>query len=211
MPAARAHDQDASAGGRRRKRHLKISAGQAWNLHEAWRFAVWIGRAPTLFVTINWRFAPSSTYPDSIARMSRVRDCMKSFLHRHTGQGPVWMEVREDPKSRGDHVHLALYVPAWLEPAFRKALKGWVSMDAQGMEGRAIKTKPIYDWVGLQRYFLKGATREVRQLFSVPPRHSPFQGVIHGPRVRVSHSIGPTARKAAGFATAANRGLAANA
>jgi len=211
MPAARAHDQDASAGGRRRKRHLKISACQAWNLHEAWRFAVWLDRPPTLFVTINWQFAPSSTCPDSIARLGKVRDCMKSFIRRHTGEPPVWIEVREDPQKRGDHAHLAVHVPQWLESRFKLALVDWVSLGADPMERRAVNSKRISHWVGLQRYFLKGATREIRRLFSVSPMHSPFQGVIYGPRVRVSHSIGPTARKAAGFATAANRGLAANA
>lgn len=202
MPAARAHNRDASAGGWRGKRHPKITAANSWNLHDAWLFAKFIDRAPTLFVTINWRYAPSSSCPDPVARIGKVRDRMKSFLRRWTSEAPVWIEVREDPRGQGDHVHLAVYVPRWLEPAFKAALVNWVGSDADTMEGRAVTAYRIFDWVGLQRYFLKGATREVRHLFSVPPGHSPFQGVIYGPRVRVSHSIGPTARKAAGFATA---------
>jgi hypothetical protein len=129
--------------------------------------------------------------------MGKVRDRLKSFLRRETGQAPVWIEVREASRNDGDHVHLALYVPPHLIARFRRSMLGWVNLDADTIERRAVKVVGVFDWVGLQRYLLKGAAQEVRQLFFVPLRHNPFQGVVYGPRVRVSHSIGPTARNAA--------------
>ena len=46
-------------------------------------------------------------------------------------------------------------------------------------------------------YLMKAGTNEVRQRYGVPDRWSRSQGMIEGARIRIAHSSGPMARKAA--------------
>jgi hypothetical protein len=181
----------------KRKQHKCITKAKASQLDDALLFASQIDRLPTAFVTINWPCLPSSTHTDLIARLSKIRDRMKSFIKRATGQAPVWIEVWENPGGVREHVHLAVFIPMNLYEAFKRAFHKWASVEADIVNAKAVSIRRIYDLTGLQRYLLKGSTPAVRHLFSVPARFCPYQGTIEGPRVRVSHSIGPTARKAA--------------
>jgi len=174
---------------------------EAWNLHLGWLFAIHIGCAPNLFVTVNWTCAPSSTVSDPVRRLSMTRDRMKSFLRRNGALSLVWIEVRENPGGHSEHVHWVIFVPERLVAKFRAAMRKWATMDAETVNAAAVVFRPIWDWVGLQRYLLKAGTPEVRRLFSVPASISPFQGQIDGPRVRVAHAVGHKARSHSGSLT----------
>lgn len=195
------HQTAAAAGGphARRLRHGRITEAEAWKLHLGWLFAIYIGRAPNLFVTVNWTCAPSSTVPDPVDRISMTRDRMKSFLRRNGSLSFVWIEVRENPGGHAEHVHWVIFVPEDLVAKFKSAMRRWVAMDADTVNRAAVRFVVIWDWIGLRGYLLKAGTPEVRRLFSVPASMSPFQGQIDGPRVRVSHAVGAKARKDSGW------------
>ena len=178
-----------------RRCHGRITMGEAMNLHLGWLHAIRLGYPPTVFVTVNLTCAPSSTLLDPVNRISVLRDRMKSHLKRGGLSVLVWIEVRENPGGKSEHVHWAIWVPPHLTPAFKGAMRGWVAMDADQMLIGAVDFRRVYDWVGLQQYLLKAGTEEVRQKFSVPEKFSKFQGKIEGPRVRVSHAIGAKARR----------------
>jgi hypothetical protein len=194
----------------RRRRHGRITVAEAWNLHLAWVFAIFLGWPPNLFVTVNWTCAPSSTCPDSMRRLSMIRDRMKAFLRRHGVVALVWIEVRENPGDHAEHVHWAIFVPVHLLARFKAAMRHWIALDADSINRAAVVFRVIWDWVGLQRYLLKGGAAEVRRLFSVPSSMSPFQGPIDGPRVRVAHAIGATARRDSGWRVEALKSAAAH-
>jgi hypothetical protein len=121
---------------------------------------------------------------------------MAAFLRRH-GVQVAWIEVRERPRAEGEHVHLAIFVPLRLQSLFAEQMLHWVEMDADWVEARAVDVRRVGPrWWDRRDYMLKGGDPEVRSRFRCW-RWSASQGVLIGPRVRVAHSIGRTARKAA--------------
>ena len=185
-PAGGAHKR------RPRRLHPAITQREAANAQAAWSFAIDLGYAPNRFVSINWATACIPQHP--MDRLSRLRDQIKSWLRRWApGVPPIWIEVREKTRMEGEHVHLVLHVPAPLEERFSEALRGWVARDMGHVDENTLCEKAITNWRGLLRYLMKGGDAEVRQVF--PSRHSQAQGVIEGPRVRVAHAIGYSARR----------------
>jgi len=182
--------------GRRRARHHSITIAQARDFEEAARFAALRGHGPTAFVTLNWAHAPSRRLPDSIDRLGAVRECMQKWLYRRRVP-VVWLEVREHPRGDCDHAHWLVYVPRDHFSAFELAAARWVRQHADSFASSAVKVEPIYDLWGVVRYLLKGGDQEVRERFNCSRFRKPSQGVVYGPRIRVSHSIGKSARQAA--------------
>ena len=175
--------------------------GEAENLACAWQFAIQQNWAPSLFISVNWTHAPSSSRPDIVARIGKVRDCMKAFLTRAGVQPFVWVEVREKPRSKGEGVHWAVYVPDGLVPQFSAAVARWVAIEADDVGDAAVDVRPVGTrWWDRRDYMLKGGDDEVRQRYDCARfdknGSKAGQGIIDGPRVRIAHSIGPTARRA---------------
>lgn len=194
----------------RRAAHGKLNMRDAAKLSEAWVFAIRLGNAPTLFVSVNWSEAQSCE--DLVLRIGKVRDAMKAFLTRH-GVPVVWLEVREKPR-KGEGVHWAIYVPTDLIPAFSAALTRWVAMGADEVSDRAVDVRLVGPrWWDRRDYMLKGGNEKVRKAYKCSRfdknGSKASQGIIHGPRLRVAHSIGQTARKASLGLTQGVEGLKA--
>jgi hypothetical protein len=193
----------AAAGGARaqphRKRHGKIIMPEAVNVLEAWRFAIRMGWPLSMFVSINWALAPSSRFPDPVARIARFRDCMKSWLRRAAPGWPfVWIEAREKPRAEGEGIHIAVAVPHELRSSFAAMVARWVAADADYFVPGAADVRPVGPrWWDRLAYMLKGSEPDVYSRFGCGRFGKPYQGAIYGPRVRVAHAIGPTARRAA--------------
>jgi hypothetical protein len=135
----------------------------------------------------------------------------------------AWIEVRENPPSKNeraganDHegVHLALFVPDRpdcripIEPGanskFKKALTGalrrWVARDCdlETVGRNVVHVRAIDDDEKALSYLVKGGVKAVRVKYQTLRfgRRKVDQGVIEGPRYRISHAIGATAQQAA--------------
>lgn len=162
-----------------------------------WMFAIRQGLAPNEWISLNWACAPSSAFPDPIVRLGRFRDRMKSYLRRVAPKLPlVWIEVREKPRQEGEGVHMAVLVPQDSRSIFRELVARWVEADADNFEPGAVDVRPVgARWWDRRDYMLKGGGPDVCARFNTRRFHKPHQGVIYGPRVRISHSIGPKARR----------------
>ncbi len=174
----------------RRKAHPAITERQARDLQAAFSAASRAGLALNRFVTVQWAFAPPHRGLDAQARMTRIRDREKAWLRRQMPGAPLlWAEVREQSGFAGEHWHRALYTPPSLFAAYSQNLARWVALDSESFQPQAVDVRPIRHWPGLRTYMLKGGTPEVRRAYGVPPRHSKKQGVILGPRLRISHAL----------------------
>ena len=184
---------------RARVKHGPIPLDKAIDTKAAWLFAVRAGLAPTVMVTINWSLIPpDEAQRHPVNRMTAIRDAMKQWLKRQVpGQSPVWIEVRENPRNKGDHVHLVVHVPPCGLLAFEAAMRRWVAANSAEIKPNGLNVTPIRsNWWDLFAYLMKGGTDEARDFAGTRRKHRTSQGVIDGPRVRVAHSIGPTARRA---------------
>jgi hypothetical protein len=122
-----------------------------------------------------------------------------TFIRRHTKQAAVWAYCREVGKLKGEHVHILLYVPDAVWPQYRRQLRHWLELET----GEAVPesaVKPLSITPGdlqrsLKSYFLKEGSEEVRSLWVDCTRHKRTGGVVAGKRLKVSHSIGPSARR----------------
>ena len=184
---------------RARVKHGPIPLNKAIDTKAAWLFAVRAGVAPTVMVTINWPLIPpdiAGRHP--VDRMTAIRDAMKQWLKRQVpGHSPVWIEIRENPRSKGDHVHLVVHMVACGLLAFETAMRRWVAANSAEIKTNGLNITPIRsNWWALFAYLMKGGTDEARDFAGTLHKHRTSQGVIDGPRVRVAHSIGPTARRA---------------
>jgi hypothetical protein len=197
---------------RARVKHGPIPLDKAIDTKAAWLFAVRAGVAPTVMVTINWSLIP----PDEAARhpvnrMTVIRDAMKQWLKRQVpGQSPVWIEVRENPRNKGDHVHLVVHVPPCGLLSFEAAMRRWVAAHSAEIKPNGLNITPIRsNWWDLFAYLMKGGTEDARNFAGTLHKHRTAQGVIDGPRVRVAHAIGPTARRASENAAGGVSGVSA--
>lgn len=184
---------------RPRVKHGPIPLDKAIDTKAAWLFAVRAGVAPTVMVTINWSLIPpGEAEPHPVNRMTAIRDAMKQWLKRQVpGQSPVWIEVRENPRNKGDHVHLVVHVPPCGLLSFEAAMRRWVAAHSAEIKPNGLNITPIRsNWWDLFAYLMKGGTDEARDFAGTLHKHRTAQGVIDGPRVRVAHAIGPTARRA---------------
>ena len=184
----------------RRVKHRHIEHGQVENVWHAWLFSIQSGTPLNLFVSINFANAPSDL--DPLARIGKLRDAMKAWMYRHAPGVPFcWFEAREKPRAKGEGVHLAVHVPPHLHAAFGRALPRWVAQHSAHITNDTCDVREVgYRWWERRDYMLKAATMETKQALGMKRFSSKsHQGVIEGPRVRVSHSLGPTARDAAGY------------
>jgi hypothetical protein len=184
---------------RARVKHGPIPLDKAIETKAAWLFAVRAGVAPTVMVTINWPLIPpdkAGRHP--VDRMTAIRDAMKQWLKRQVpGHSPVWIEVRENPRNKGDHVHLVVHVPPCGLLSFETAIRRWVAANSAEIKPNGLNITPIRsNWWDLFAYLMKGGTDEARDFAGTLHKHRTAQGVIDGPRVRVAHAIGQTARRA---------------
>ena len=181
-----------------RKRHERIEITDAVEFSEALNFARHLGREPNLFVTIQWKHAECDR--DTAHRTRRLINLCGTWTQRKAGLTPVWAYVREAGLRKGEHLHLVIHTPPALHTKFRKALWGWIETEATGEAKRtAVRIMPIRegDLHGkLKSYLLKDGTDEVRRNFWIPKHHHRTVGALMGKRIKVSHSIGPSARKA---------------
>jgi hypothetical protein len=82
---------------------------------------------------------------------------------------------------------------------FGRNLQGWIEAEADEVRDTAIRTDPITPGDvqrNLKSYFLKDGADDVRALW-VRPHHKATGGVVAGKRLKVSHAIGPAARRKA--------------
>ena len=182
-----------------RVKHGPITMKQAVNVKEAWVHAIQQGTPPNALVTVHLGKAPAkdpSQHP--IERIGQFRDGVKAWFKRHApGVAFVWIEVREKTGRLGEHVHWAFHVPDDLREAFTAHVSRLVAHQSIVVEQKAVDVRPVGPrWWDRYSYFMKGGTAEVRQWAEVPGTWSSSQGKIEGPRIRVAHSIGPSARKA---------------
>lgn len=193
------------SGPRTRVKHGRITMREAEAVNDAWLFAIQ-GETPlNTFVTVHWGHAPPIDGAHPVERNGRLRDGLKAWLYRHAPGLPfVWIEVREKtPGSHGDHVHLFVHVPDDCREGFTAAVFRLVSNQSSSVSPTACDVRPVgAAWWDRRAYALKAGTDDVRERYMTSEQRrrkgwGPGQGIIDGPRTRVSHSIGQTARAAA--------------
>lgn len=180
--------------------HWSISEVEAANLSAALNYSRTLDAEPNLFVTIQWLLTASSVRTPE--RIQLVIKRMGAWCRRH-GVPVVWAYVREIGARKGEHLHLAVFVPLRLRKAFFGALEGWVQHDCkEPIPRKTIDTRPITFGLNtwLKRYLLKNGTDAVRNLYGVSRKHKRTEGITMGRRVRVSRSIDAGARANAGGA-----------
>ena len=191
---------------RARVKHNQITMVQAENSREAWLFSVRNETPLNTFATVHWGHAPAKTaglHP--VDRNGHLRDGLKAWIYRNaldkkTGKRVpfVWIEVREKTRALGEHVHLVVHVPDHLRERFAKAVDRLVALQSASVSPTAVDVRPVGPkWWERHSYLMKAGTDDVRQRYSVPDKWSRSQGTIEGARVRIAHSIGPMARRAA--------------
>jgi len=188
-----------------RVRHGPIEMAQAANAREAWLFAIRNETPLNTFVTVHWDHAPAKLEGlHLVKRNGKLRDGLKAWVYRNAPGVPfAWIEVREKTRALGEHVHLFVHVPDHLREGFTQAVDRLVALQSASVSPTATKTVPVGPkWWDRFAYVMKGGTDEVRDRFMsaeqrARPGWGPSQGTIEGARVRIAHSIGPMARKAA--------------
>jgi hypothetical protein len=185
---------------RARIKHGQITVAQAENAKEAWLFSIRNGTALNTFATVHWGHAPAKAADlHPVDRNGLLRDGLKAWIYRNAPGVPfAWIEVREKTRALGEHVHLVAHVPDHLRERFAKAVDRLVARQSASVSPTAVDVRPVgAKWWERHAYLMKAGADEVRQRYNVPDKWSRSQGTIEGPRVRIAHSIGPMARKAA--------------
>lgn len=185
---------------RARIKHGQITMAQAENAKEAWLFSIRNDAALNTFATVHWGHAPAKAADlHPVDRNGLLRDGLKAWIYRNAPGVPfAWIEVREKTRALGEHVHLVAHVPDHLRERFAKAVDRLVARQSASVSPTAVDVRPVGPkWWERHAYLMKAGTDEVRQRYKVPDRWSRSQGTIEGARVRIAHSIGPMARKAA--------------
>jgi hypothetical protein len=185
---------------RARVRHNQITMAQAENVREAWLFSIRNGAPLNTFATVHWGHAPAKVaglHP--VDRNGLLRDGLKAWVYRNAPGVPfAWIEVREKTRALGEHVHLVAHVPDHLRERFAKAVDRLVARQSASVSPTAVDVRPVGPkWWERHSYLMKAGADDVRQRYSVPDKWSRSQGTIEGARVRIAHSIGPMARRAA--------------
>ena len=185
----------------RRRLHGCILLPDARAFDNAWCFAVGLGVAPNLFISINWSHAPSVDGTHPMDRNAQLRDGLKQVLYRHAPGVPVvWLEAREKPGSKGEGVHLFFYVPEAIIPIFTAAVMRLVARQSSSVSDTAVDVRPVGPrWRDRRDYVLKGGDDAVTQRYATQRFRKGAQGLIEGPRLRCSHSIGAKAQLDAGW------------
>lgn len=185
----------------RRLVHGQIPLDDARQFDRAWRFAISLGVAPNVFISINWNLAPSVTGAHPMDRIAVLRDGLKQMLYRHAPGVPwVWLEVREAPKLKGEGVHLFVHVPHRLLAMFTDAVCRLVARQSNETTPDAVDVRPVgARWWDRRNYVLKGGDDYVKRAYGTHRFGKAAQGYIEGPRLRCSHSIGAKARQDAGW------------
>ena len=197
---------------RARVRHNQITMAQAENAREAWLFSIRNGAPLNTFATVHWGHAPAKAaglHP--VDRNGLLRDGLKAWVYRNAPGVPfAWIEVREKTRALGEHVHLVAHVPDHLRERFAKAVDRLVARQSASVSPTAVDVRPVGPkWWERHRYLMKGGADDVRKRYGVPDKWSRSQGTVEGARVRVAHSIGPMARKAAESVTDGLSGVSA--
>ena len=185
---------------RARIKHGQITMAQAENAKEAWLFSIRNDAPLNTFATVHWGHAPAKAADlHPVDRNGLLRDGLKAWIYRNAPGVPfAWIEVREKTRALGEHVHLVAHVPDHLRERFAKAVDRLVARQSASVSPTAVDVRPVGPkWWERHAYLMKAGTDEVRQRYNVPDRWSRSQGTIEGARVRIAHSIGPMARKAA--------------
>ena len=155
-----------------------------------------LDRPMTVFVTVHWKFAPSTT-PEP-ERVSDLLNQLGVWIRRRTHQRAVWAYSREGGLRKGVHLHLLAHIPRDLIDDFRAAVNRWVGAKADSCEARAVKVVPIHlpTLNGLKSYLLKEGDDQVHQACGVITEHRDQRNgyPVPGKRLGVSHSINATAR-----------------
>jgi hypothetical protein len=189
---------------RARINHGQITMAQAENAKEAWLFSIRNGAALNTFATVHWGHAPAKAADlHPVDRNGLLRDGLKAWIYRNAPGVPfAWIEVREKTRALGEHVHLVAHVPDPLRERFAKTVDRLVARQSSSVSPTAVDVRPVGPrWWDRHAYLMKGGIDEVRERFMTPEQRarsgwSRSQGTIEGARIRIAHSIGPTARRA---------------
>lgn len=198
VPRTRGRPRQKAGQPTHRKPHEQIGYHEAANFVRALHYAKEIGLEPNLHVTIQWHHAESDRPIHE--RIRRLLNNLGVWLRRRAQIPAVWVYTREVGKLRGEHLHLMVHVPQRLWSEFRRKLHDWIELEASGeVRETAIRADGITPGDvqrNLKSYFLKDGDDDVRAQW-VKPHHKKTGGVVLGRRLKVSHAIGPSARKKA--------------
>tara|TARA_R110002072_G_scaffold302681_1_gene487270 strand:+ start:22212 stop:22961 length:750 start_codon:yes stop_codon:yes gene_type:complete len=207
---------------RKTKVSTHISFASAKTLHHACRFARPQGghqsrhgcppanvSAPVslnLFVTIQWNLTNSKQ--DNFAALRNQRFCR--WLRTRCDQlgisvAPYYVYAREK-----NHVHWLVHIPEELIDEFTDLVSRWVtSLEQKGNAQRkraqnhdpapkgTVKIERVGNSVAVRKYLLEGM--RPADAFRLGIKKISPQGEIVGRRTGVSRTLGPAARKAAGY------------
>ena len=177
-----------------------INRVPAVNIHHATRFAERRNLPLNTFVTVNFTELGMDTNASGVLRKmlsQRFAPWLRRSAPVNNRPEPTYVWTLENTAATVA-AHWLVHIPKGASKAFRAKLTDWL----EGLAGvrpqsRAIRIKPVYNLVGAKRYVLKGVNPVWAAHLGVRPSD---QGVINGKRSGFSRNLGPTARRAGGYA-----------
>jgi hypothetical protein len=184
-----------------------ITLSTARNIIEAALFADAIGHPLNRFVTINWSSGGCTGGTKANTRWLKLAG---DWLAKR-GVPRTWIWVREAGAYKGEHIHIALYVPPSLGAAFGRQQGAWLKLCGARRRKGVIHTRPVgrnashalnrvsygEDYLDHLRttveYLLKGVSVDTARELGITQFREDGGGVV-GLRAGTSTSIGKGAR-----------------
>ena len=121
------------------------------------------------------------------AFFSRVADFMR---YHHAPLAYVY--VRESGREKGDHLHVAIYVPDALADRFLAKVEAWLAdLLEDHPVSDALDVRPVSRWAGglpgLLRYFIKEGDDEARAAYDVEHLRNGLP--VYGKRLSISSAL----------------------
>lgn len=159
-----------------------------------------LGVAPNYQLAVHWqwtRFANRDRYEAWKGLIEAVRHWLADRGVKIHAIG-----VRENPPPRspaipsnGEHGQMALHLPLSINvKKLEEYIIRWVGICGE-KAGDAVSLTPINDRNLVEKYFMKGGTRQVREHNGVLKKYPANQGPIVGPRVYISDSLNTKAQQ----------------
>lgn len=205
-----------------RKTSSAISLASARSLHHGCRYAqpqggkqsrrgcppanVNAGVPLNMMVHIQWNLTESKQ--DNFSALRNERFCR--WLRTRSKQLGIKIDPYYTYVKEKNHTHWLVYIPDQLVDEFNYLLPRWItSLESKGRGARkraenhepapegTVLSEPVRNSVAARKYMLKGIERKHAFRFGI--RVVEDQGVIQGRRSGVSRTLGPAARKRAGY------------
>jgi hypothetical protein len=177
-----------------------INRTPAVNIHHATRYAERRGLPLNTFVTVNFTELGISSGASRMLRRllsQRFSPWLRRSAPVRPRPTPTYVWAIENTTST-IAAHWLVHIPNGAKQAFGKKLVSWLR-DLAGVEPqpKSIQVKRVYNVIGARRYILKGINPIWAAHLGVRPSN---QGLINGKRTGFSRNLGPTARRAGGYA-----------